>query len=69
MHPVFPEIIERPEPADLDFYRLLNVRQEATVDEIKKAFRQLALVHHPDKVTGRPDAGSHFRKVGGNGAT
>lgn len=55
-----------PEPADLDWYRLLGVKQEATVEEIKKVFRKLALIHHPDKATGRPDAGSRFRKVGGN---
>ncbi|KAH8817667.1 hypothetical protein DL96DRAFT_1623054 [Flagelloscypha sp. PMI_526] len=32
-----------------DYYELLQVEEDATADEIKKAFRKLALVHHPDK--------------------
>ncbi|KAI0667800.1 DnaJ domain-containing protein [Trametes maxima] len=32
-----------------DYYALLEVEESATADEIKKSFRKLALVHHPDK--------------------
>lgn len=32
-----------------DYYHTLQVSQSATTDEIKKAFRKLALVYHPDK--------------------
>ncbi|KZT57907.1 DnaJ-domain-containing protein [Calocera cornea HHB12733] len=32
-----------------DYYTLLGVEESATTDEIRKAFRKLALVHHPDK--------------------
>ncbi|KAF7789789.1 hypothetical protein EIP86_000735 [Pleurotus ostreatoroseus] len=32
-----------------DYYALLEVEETATQDEIRKSFRRLALVHHPDK--------------------
>ncbi|KAI0084125.1 hypothetical protein BDY19DRAFT_973971 [Irpex rosettiformis] len=32
-----------------DYYELLQVDENATADEIKKSFRKLALIHHPDK--------------------
>ncbi|KAG8881847.1 hypothetical protein FRB98_004092 [Tulasnella sp. 332] len=32
-----------------DYYALLGVSEDATQDEIRKAFRKLALLHHPDK--------------------
>ncbi|KAH8094576.1 DnaJ-domain-containing protein [Cristinia sonorae] len=32
-----------------DYYALLEVDESATADEIKRSFRKLALIHHPDK--------------------
>lgn len=32
-----------------DYHRILGVSYNATPDEIKKAFRRLAHIHHPDK--------------------
>ena len=32
-----------------DYYKILEVEKTATNDEIKKKFRKLSLVHHPDK--------------------
>ncbi|CAE6341092.1 unnamed protein product [Rhizoctonia solani] len=34
---------------ETSYYELLGVEEDATADEIKKAFRKLALIHHPDK--------------------
>ncbi|KAH7341313.1 hypothetical protein B0J17DRAFT_610293 [Rhizoctonia solani] len=34
---------------ETSYYELLEVEEDATQDEIKKAFRKLALIHHPDK--------------------
>ncbi|KAK0495324.1 DnaJ domain-containing protein [Armillaria luteobubalina] len=33
----------------VDYYKLLEVDENATADELKRSFRRLALVHHPDK--------------------
>ncbi len=32
-----------------DYYNILDVSKSATADEIKKAYRKLAMQHHPDK--------------------
>ncbi len=55
--------METQEPAELDWYRVLGVSKEATVDDIKRAFRKLALIYHPDKATGKPDASFQFLRV------
>ncbi|KAF9523541.1 DnaJ domain-containing protein [Crepidotus variabilis] len=33
----------------VDYYELLEIPEDATQDEIKRSFRRLALIHHPDK--------------------
>ena len=35
-----------------DFYEVLGIGKDASADEIKKAFRKLAVTHHPDKEGG-----------------
>jgi molecular chaperone DnaJ len=38
--------------AKRDYYEVLGVYKDASADEIKKAFRRLAVLHHPDKQGG-----------------
>ncbi len=46
-----------------DYYRVLGVDRQATDDEIKKAYRRLAMKHHPDKNPGDKRAEEMFKKV------
>lgn len=45
-----------------DYYKRLGLRKNATKEEIKKAFRQLALQYHPDR-NKNPDAAQRFIEV------
>jgi molecular chaperone DnaJ len=45
-----------------DLYIVLEVTREASDDEIKKAYRRLAMVYHPDK-NAAADAESRFREI------
>nr|XP_026487450.1 dnaJ homolog subfamily C member 7 [Vanessa tameamea] len=38
-----------------DYYKILGVEKTASEDDIKKAYRKRALVHHPDRHAGAPD--------------
>jgi curved DNA-binding protein CbpA len=46
-----------------DYYRILEVSPQATHVEIKKSFRRLAMLYHPDKHNEDKIAGAHYREI------
>ncbi len=46
-----------------DYHQILNVTREATADEIKKAYRKLALQYHPDRNPGDKESEERFKEI------
>lgn len=49
--------------ANNDYYATLGLEKGASEDEIKKAFRKLAMQYHPDKHKGDKDAEEKFKEI------
>ena len=57
------------EEDDVDLYAVLKITNEATSDAIKKSYRRLALIYHPDKhatssYQAKADASVKFQQIG-----
>jgi molecular chaperone DnaJ len=46
-----------------DYYELLEVNRTASADDLKKAFRKLAMQHHPDRNKDNKDAERKFKEI------
>lgn len=49
--------------ANKDYYSVLGLEKGASEDEIKKAFRKMAIKYHPDKNQGNKEAEDKFKEI------
>ena len=48
---------------DNNLYEILEVNEKSSIEEIKKAYRRLSIMYHPDKNKNNPEATAKFLKI------
>lgn len=46
-----------------NFYEILEIPESSSIDEIKKSYRRLSMIYHPDKNKNNPEATAKFQKI------
>ena len=46
-----------------NFYEILEMLETANLDEIKKSYRRLSMLYHPDRNNNNPDSTAKFQKI------
>ena len=49
--------------AKRDYYEVLGINKDADEEAIKKAYRKLAMKHHPDRNPDNPKSEDHFKEA------
>ena len=60
----FSSFSSKADPSSTDYYKVLGVDTQSSTDDIKKAYRKLALEHHPDRnQDDRKNAENRFKNI------
>ena len=51
------------EDEEENYYKLLEVNKDASFEEIKKAYRRLSMIHHPDKNGNSEESSIKFKQL------